>query len=199
MFDRNLQIGRERGEGAKCARKWYAVWVRSACEQLVADGLLAREIEHYLPTRMVSQHGRIVEATMFPGYLFARVSGPSMVPVLEVPGVVQVLGRGATPEPVPETEIEAIRQFSLLRPAAQILPHLCAGQRVRIRTFDFEGFEGVVAKVDGREMVAVNIEIIGRSLAVDIAAEDLEIIGESQSRAVEHTPITFARQMAPAY
>ena len=159
-------------DGAKCAR-WFAVRTRSACEQLVAEGFAAREIEHYLPTRWVMRGGRAVVSTMFPGYLFARLVGPSVVPVLGVPGVIQVLGIGTKPEPVSDEEIEAIRQFSLLMPSAQILPHLCAGQRVRIRAFDFDGFEGVVAKVDGRDVVAVNVEILGRSIAVDISAEHL--------------------------
>lgn len=182
-------------DGAKCA-KWYAVRVRSAFEHVVSDGMLLREIEHYLPTRWVMQRGKPAVTTMFPGYMFARLQGPTMVPVLEVPGVISVLGFGNKPEPISDAEIDAIRQVSLLAPAAQILPHICTGQRVRIKAFDFDGFEGVVARVDGRKVVAVNVQILGRSLAIDIAAEHLEIIRDTQQRDLLPTINTGAMRLA---
>lgn len=167
-------------QGAKRAQ-WYAVRTRSSSERMVADGFTARDIEHYLPMQQrtcwtVDRRCRITEAPMLTGYLFCRLEERRFTPVLETPGVVQVVGTGRFPECIPDREVEAIRALSRQGPAAQVLPHLCVGQRVRIHTFGLDGFEGVILRIDGREMVAVNVNLLGRSVAIDVAANELEIV-----------------------
>ncbi len=166
----------EYDQGAKRAQ-WFAVRTRSSSEQMVADGLKAREIEHYLPqcsTTRWNERGisRTAIVPMFTGYVFCRVS-ESFVPVLETPGVVQVIGRGANPEAVPDVEVEAIRAIVLNGRAGLVLPYLVVGQRVKILGLNFEG---IVTTFNGREVVGVNVNILGRSVVMDVQAEQLQII-----------------------
>ncbi len=173
-------------QGAKRGH-WYAIRTRSSSERLVADGLAARDIEHYLPMQQQMRWradgaSRIVEAPMLTGYLFCRLAERLFIPVLETPGVVQVVGTGRFPEVIADAEVSAIRAMAQQGPAAQVLPHLSVGQRVRIHAFGLIGFEGVVVTVDGQECVTVNVDLLGRSIAIPMAANDLEI--------VKHGPLT---------
>ena len=57
-------------------RKWYAVWTKSHCEQIVHDQLAAKGFELFLPEIDVwsSRAGtrRLISTPMFPGYLFVH-------------------------------------------------------------------------------------------------------------------------------
>src|SRR5215210_5804600 len=78
--------------------RWYAVWTRSHCEQLVNDQLSAQGFNVFLPT--VTAWGRTArgrarsERALFPGYLFIRraMDKRAHASILQARGVVRVLG-----------------------------------------------------------------------------------------------------------
>jgi transcription antitermination factor NusG len=53
-------------------------------------------------------------------------------------------------------------------------PYLTAGQRVRLRTGALKDVEGILANVEGRNRVIVNIELLQRAVAVSVDRLDLE-------------------------
>src|ERR1700728_417024 len=82
---------------------WYALAVKPQHEVRVFEGLSGLgEIEGFLPTykdkRIWSDRVKILDAPLFPGYVFARFEYPARrVPVLRVAGVRSIVGLGHGP------------------------------------------------------------------------------------------------------
>jgi transcription termination/antitermination protein NusG len=53
-----------------------------------------------------------VQEPLFPGYCFARFRHPDRLRVLKAVGVVGLVGLSGEPEPIPDSEIEAIRTLA---------------------------------------------------------------------------------------
>lgn len=159
---------------------WFAVRVRSNFERTTAQSLGCRGIPYFLPMyrarRRWSDRDAVLDIPLFSGYLFCHLPERRFVPVLSTPGVVQVVGMGPFPEPVPEAEIVALRRIVGSGRETRPWPYLAAGQRVRLRSGALKDVEGILARADGRAKVIVNVELLQRSVAVSVDRLDLEPI-----------------------
>lgn len=158
---------------------WFAVYTASRHEKRVAQHLTQREIEFYLPlyrsARKWSDGSKVtLELPLFPGYLFVHIKRSERVLVLNVPGALAVVGgTGREPVPLPEGTIDALRAGLQLR-AAEPYPLLTVGQWARIRSGALAGMEGVVVRKKNGLRVVLTLEHIMQSIAVEVAADDLE-------------------------
>ncbi|MDI6615131.1 MAG: transcription termination/antitermination NusG family protein, partial [Syntrophaceae bacterium] len=99
---------------------WYAVYTKSRFEDRVYAGLVQRSVETFLPkievwSRRKDRRKRI-KIPMFSGYLFVdfpEYTNERKLSVLTIPGVVKMLGRPDShePIPVPEVQIDAIKRL----------------------------------------------------------------------------------------
>lgn len=158
---------------------WYAVFTSPRHEKRVAQYLTQREIEHYLPLYRSPRKWRnglkvVLDLPLFPGYIFIRISRAARVRVLEVPGVLTIVG-GTAGEmaPLPEAEVDALRSGLHLR---QSEPHplLTVGQRARIRSGALAGLEGVVVRKKNSLRVVLTMDLIMQSIAVEVDGDELE-------------------------
>src|SRR5689334_17097148 len=84
----------------KSRPQWYAMQTRSRFEKAVAAQLVAKEVEHYLPSfgelHQWKDRKKVVEQVAFPGYVFVRFTdgGAARLNILKIPGAVRILGRG---------------------------------------------------------------------------------------------------------
>jgi transcription antitermination factor NusG len=187
------------------ANQWFAAYTVCRHEKRVASHFERRAIEHYLPLYRSQRRWKdgskgFVDQPLFPGYVFVRIGPEQRVPVLEVPGVLWVVGKsGSQPTPLPEFEIETLR--SALDPLrVEPYPLLAAGQRVRIRGGALSGVEGTVVRHKNSFRVVITLELIMQSIAVEVDADDLEPIdsnsgawpmanGNSRSREESRTSV----------
>jgi len=98
----------------------------------------------------------------------------SKLKVLEVPGVVRFVSFNGKPATLPPEEIEELK--NRLSGSARIAPHpyLRAGRKVRVRSGPFEGLEGILLRrKDGCRLI-FSVDLIQRSLAVELDEADLE-------------------------
>lgn len=160
---------------------WYAVYVKSRHEFMVATELGRKGIEAYLPSvkklRQWKDRKKLVEFPLFPGYLFIHVSPrpEEFVNALRTNGVVTLLSNVAGyPTPVPAAEIGSLRLLVEGGEELDIYPHIKKGAKVRIRKGPLAGAEGTLETKEGMHMFRVNIEILGRSVGVKIYADDVE-------------------------
>lgn len=168
--------------GTELRPKWFAVYTASRHEKKVAQHLAQRQIEHYLPLyrsdRKWSDGSKVtLELPLFPGYLFVHIRRSERVRVLDVPGALAVVGgTGREPVPLPDEAVDALRSGLHLRRAE---PHalLAVGQRARIRSGALAGMEGIVVRKKNGLRVVLTLEYIQRSIAVEVAGEDLEPLG----------------------
>jgi transcription antitermination factor NusG len=60
-------------------------------------------------------------------------------------------------------------------------PYLNAGQKVLIRTGPLEGMTGIVVRQKNDVRVILSIDLIMKSISVEVDGKDLEIVGQHSS------------------
>jgi transcription antitermination factor NusG len=128
--------------------------------------------EPFHPTRTVrrqwSDRIKVVQKSLFPGYLFCRFDPQNRLPVLTAAGVISILKAGDRLLPVDDGEIATIR--ALLNSGLPVYPHpyLEVGQRVRIEGGALAGVEGLLLAFRSEYRVIASITILQRSVSVEI-------------------------------
>ena len=157
---------------------WYAVYTRSRHEKTVAQQLGHKSVDHFLPlfeTIRNWRNGRFrVRLPLFPGYLFVHIALQERLQVLQVPGVVGLVSSNGMPVALPQAEIETIRDALTKGMQAHPHPYLTVGSRVRINSGPLEGLNGILVRKKGQLRVVVSVDLIMRSIAVDIDASEVE-------------------------
>jgi transcription antitermination factor NusG len=160
------------------SRHWFALYVIRNHEKRVDEHLRMKGVESFLPLFTVTKRWRnhttaTVDQPLFPGYVFARIMRTERVRVLEVPSVVSIVGNGRELLPLPDAEIEAFRAGLHLR-RVDPYPYLKVGNRTRIRSGPLAGLEGTVVRKDGHFRIVLSLDLIMRSVAVHVDADELE-------------------------
>ncbi len=163
-------------EGGGACLEWYAVWTKSHSEQLVADQLVAKGLDIFLPKISVwSRRNGVrhaIRVPMFSGYLFLRgnVDKNVYLDVIKARGVVRMLGdRWDCLSPISCREIEALQQ--LVNSGLAVTPHsyLREGQNVRITAGPLKGVEGILTENKSEKgLLVLSVELLRRSVAVQI-------------------------------
>lgn len=157
--------------------RWYAAYICANHEKRVAAELQARTVERFLPlyssVRRWKDRRVNLELPLFPGYVFVRLALRDRLRVLQVPSVVQLVGFGGHPAALPNEEIEALRTGLGQSLNAQPHPFLKVGKRVRITNGPFAGLEGVLKRKKNSLRVVVSVELIQRSIVVDVDVADV--------------------------
>jgi transcriptional antiterminator NusG len=166
---------------------WFALQVRSRWESKTSGLLSAKGFETLLPQyttkRRWSDRCKVVEAPLFPGYLFCRFSVHNRLPVLITPGVISVVGRDKTPIAVEAFEIEALQRITLSGTQAQPWPYLEIGERVRITDDVLDGMEGILTSFKGRERVVISVSLLRRSVALEVDRARIHAVGSAPKAA----------------
>lgn len=169
--------GNER-PGESFRRCWFAVYTRSRHEKSVAEQLRGNGVETFLPlyrtVRRWKNGDHWVELPLFPGYTFARFALVDRLPVLKVPGVVRLVGFNGIPAALEDHEVEDLRQALAAGVTAKPHPYLRQGCRVRITAGPLAGRQGILVRRQGMVRVVLSIDLIQRSVLVDVAADSLE-------------------------
>jgi len=166
--------------GHTSLKLWYAACTCAHHEKSVAEQLSARSVEHFLPlyesVRRWKDRRVRLQLPLFPGYVFVRLALRDRLQVLQIPSVARFVSFNGTPAALPEAEIEALKAG--LERGIQAVPHpyLKAGRRVRITAGPLEGLEGVAVRKKNSLRFVLSLDLIMRSVAVEIAMADLEPI-----------------------
>lgn len=163
-------------------RPWQVLQVRSNFEKRVAQHLVARAVDYYLPLykERVKWTDRTVvtERPLFSGYVFVRFQHESRIAVLSSPGVVRSLGDGEG-NLVSCVELDKIRRGLagglLLRPHSNV----SVGARVRICSGVFEGVEGVVTALRQQCKVIIALAAVQQCFSLEVELENIEVLKKS--------------------
>ena len=165
-------------ENTEPGMPWFAVRVRGRSEPAAAAALRAKGFRPYLPTcvlrKRYSDRFKVVEAPLFPGYLFCPMVPEHTAPVLSIPTVRYILGDSRGPVPVCAEEIAALQRVA----GAGALPtrYLASGCRVRISFGNLAGVEGILVRSNSRVRVVLSVEMLGKSVAVEVDEDQIELI-----------------------
>lgn len=163
---------------AVCQRDWYAVYTCAQHERRVASELESREVTNFLPVyrslRQWKDRRVELDLPLFPGYLFVHLARNDRLRVLQVPGVVRIVGFNGQPQPVAECEIAALRNSVDALMHIEPFPYLPTGCRVRIRQGPLAGIEGILLRKKRQCRLILSLSLIASSVAVEIDGSDVE-------------------------
>jgi transcription antitermination factor NusG len=161
---------------------WYALYVKSKHEFVVSNELRQKSIETFLPAmtmqRQWKDRKKLVDVPLFPGYVFVSIApeAEEFLRVIKTRGTVKFISlEPGHPTPVATEEIESLKRILASGHPAEIYPHLQEGMPVRVTRGVFQGALGILKQKHHEQHVfIVNIEVLGRSVAVKMFAEDIE-------------------------
>lgn len=168
---------------------WYAGYTASRHEKRVAEHFAQRGIEHFLPlyeTIHRWNNGRHrVQLPLFPGYIFVRIALRNRLHVIEVPGFVRLVGFNSLPCPLPEADINKMKEALNKGVLAEPYPYLTVGTRVEVRNGPLQGMTGILLRRQNRCRVVISVDLIMRSMAVEVEAGDVVPVGTSALSALQ--------------
>ncbi len=151
---------------------WVALVVRPRLERKVEVGLANAGIESFVAwhgvRRRWSDRIKVVERNLFPGYIFCRSTFDERTRVIRQPGVEWVVSFNHAPALIPDHEIDAVRRMIGSGLPFGPWPFLKTGQRVRVERGILAGVEGILARDCSAWRVALNVDALQRSIAVEV-------------------------------
>jgi len=167
--------------------RWYALSVKHQHERRAESALGWKGFETLAPTyrarRRWSDRSKNLDLPMFAGYVFCRFDFAERIPVLDTPGIARIVGFGNGPAPVADEEIAAIKTVVASRLPVRPWPHLKPGDRVRIEDGPLRGVEGTLLKEKDSLRLVLGVELLQRSIAVELEPESIVPLRPQYARA----------------
>ena len=163
--------------------KWYAIHTKSHFEQKVYDGFSAKSIETFLPKiQMMSRRKdrrKKILVPLLPGYVFVHTDlNPEIYwRIIKTVGVVRMVGFKGKFVPAHEEEISSLMILDGTDRTVQNRTFMKRGDKVMIMEGPLKGLMGFYLRHKGQsDKVVVSVELLQRSLAVEIEGWALEKI-----------------------
>jgi transcription termination/antitermination protein NusG len=160
---------------------WYAVYVKPRHEFVTQGELYKKNIETFLPTfksmRLWRDRKKWLDFPLFPGYLFVNIAPhpENYLFISKTKGVINIVSSSpGHPVSAASEEIDSLRIVIESGIKFDVYPTLVEGTRIKIAKGPLKGAEGVITKKLDQYMLQVNIEILGRSVSVDISGDHIE-------------------------
>lgn len=157
------------------APSWYALTVKPQHEVATARNLRTRDVEGFAPVYRVKRQWcdrvKEVECHLFPGYVFSHFSYAQRMSVLNTPGVTSIVSFGKTPAAIADEEIASVQRAVASRLPVEPWPYARVGQKIRILAGCLEGVAGTLLRDKDAWRVIVSVELLQRSVAVEIDRE----------------------------
>ena len=161
-------------------KKWIAVYTRPRHEKTVAQELISKGFETYLPIlrkrRKWSHRKKWVEFPMFRAYVFTHITFNQVLPVLETIGVVKIIKFGNKPAVVRDEHIEGIKLMIEGGYNPQTTDYFLRGDQVEVLDGPLKGITGDVIRLDGNDRLVIRIDAIQHSVSVKIERRFLKAL-----------------------
>ncbi len=174
-FDVNLPAPLRAESDNAC---WYAAYTVARHEKRVAQNLSERQVNCFLPmyhsVRRWKDRRKELELALFPSYVFVHIDRRNWLQVVSIPSVVCLVSSRGEPVSIPDREIDVLQRG--LSPNIHVAPHpyLTAGRRVRVRSGALTGAEGILVRRKDNFLLVLAVELLMRSLAVELDEVDVE-------------------------
>jgi transcription termination/antitermination protein NusG len=159
--------------------EWRVLHTKPRQEKSLADDLISRGIEHYLPLQLaVHQYGarrQKVELPLFPGYVFLRGTMDEAYFADRTKRVARILR--VVDQSQFEWEIRNLRLALEGQATLNPFPRLVRGVRVEVRYGPLRGLQGIVEdRAEHSTRLILQIEMLGRAVSLDIDGSMVERI-----------------------
>jgi transcription antitermination factor NusG len=114
-----------------------------------------------------------IDEPLFAGYLFLHGDAKARELAVRARGVVQFVGFGRGPTPVPEEEIMGVRRAIESGLRCDPCPYLRVGQEVEVARGPLRGQRGILERKQGGHQLILSVHLIGRSVAIEVSLADV--------------------------
>jgi transcription antitermination factor NusG len=167
-------------DGGAIVNPWLVLRTRTYQEHTVHTDLQHRQINSYLPTRMVRRRtGRSVatRVPLFPGYVFVQPRLEQFESIRYVRGSCGLVLAGTRPATMPESDLEAVKRLVRSGAPLDVNQRLMCGLRVEVIDGPLTGVAGELVDVKRRSRLVINAPLMCRSVSVEIDARKIWILG----------------------
>jgi len=164
-------------------KRWYALYTKSRAEKKVEAELLGKDLETYLPLekklKQWSDRKKWVKEPLIRSYIFVRVDRSQLEKAYYTPGVVRVVTFEGKPAPIPDRQIQVIRDILDSGESYEVTSdEFQVGQMVAINGGNLKGLKGELIKHVNRYKVLIRIDAIQQNLLININPSLLEKVAE---------------------
>lgn len=157
---------------------WHALYVSSRSEKKVAETLLSKKVEAYVPLvktmRQWSDRKKSVELPLLNGYVFVNISPAQNELVMQTKGVVNFVRSEGKIALIRDYEIDRLKQLVALGyhlEAGGMRREYREGDKVKISSGVLKGIEGYVVDGSEHKQIEVLLESIGQCILVKLPGD----------------------------
>jgi transcriptional antiterminator NusG len=151
---------------------WYAVRVNTKAANSVANLLTDTGHTVFHPTyrevRRWSDRTKVLEVSLFNGYLFCQLDISYRLSIIMTPGVIDFVSFGKSFLPVPEQEIDSIRRVVNSGVSSRPHPYLRTGEHVIVERGPLAGVEGILVRQKNDAMLVLSVHLLQRSVITEV-------------------------------
>lgn len=154
-------------------KRWFAFYLKSRSEKKVAVRLDESGLENFLPLvrtlKVWKDRKKWVDEPLLKSYIFARVFPHEILHVLQTDGVVRVVSFSKAAVPIPDKQIEDLRQaISSGWEITTSTETFASGDRVRITKGPLAGIEGLLTGVKGKYKLVIRIDNLHHAVLITL-------------------------------
>jgi transcription termination/antitermination protein NusG len=181
--------GNNMASAGESQREWFAAYTMSRHEKRVAAHCERIGVEHFLPlyTSQRSWKNRTIvdlQMPLFPNYIFVQLLPDDHGPLVRLPGLLSIVGNAAGPVAIPDDDMDVLRRIIDCQ-AIQPHPYMTTGDKVRVKAGPLQGVAGVVLRKANGLRFIVTLDLIGKSVSLDVAGSALELTGSHPNLSAE--------------
>ena len=158
-------------------RCWHALVVKSRCEFKAEEELHSINVETYLPAmvsiRKWSDRKKEIKLPLIKGYIFICATETERLYSLEQNSVVKCLFDGGRAAVIPDWQIENLKRVLEYNPKVTVESGLVKGDLVKIIEGPFKDVVGVLNSDENERSIRVSIDLINRSIIVNLPSESI--------------------------
>lgn len=164
--------------------EWHALYTRHQHENTVAQALVSKGFEVFLPQYRAVHRWKDREKKLllplFPNYVFIHGGLDRMLNIMTTPGVHSLISWGSKPAVIPADEIEAVRRLVESPFAIEPHPYLQCGDVVRIKSGPLEGIQGILVRKTRKLRLVLSVEMLCRSASMEVNASMVERVSPAE-------------------
>jgi transcription antitermination factor NusG len=179
-------------EAAVPRQDWHALYTRHQHEKVTARVLTHKGFEVFLPLYNTAHRWKDrtkkLALPLFPCYVFVRGGMDRRLEILSTPGIHCLVRSGDGIAVIPDHEIESVRRVVAGSVPVEPYPFLRTGDRVRIKEGSLAGLEGILVRQKDRFRVVLSVNLLRRSIAVEVDATAVGVVGHRAAVVPRCTP-----------
>jgi transcriptional antiterminator NusG len=157
---------------------WFAARTRSRHEKAVAKLVEGAGLEAFLPTsprwsRWKDRKKRI-DWPLFPGYCFVHVAPKVLPTVRKCAGVVSIVSSNGHPAPIPDYEIDSVRQLVDSHLPNDPCPLIQEGALVEVTFGPLRGVVGRLVRKGSQARLILSVGVLSQGISVEVDAADVK-------------------------